>query len=188
MKTIKTSLDTAQLAKAMRELERYRDKELQEKIDKFLEKLCRKIAETAEQYYNGSDPQTGLAWFDGDKTGLDVNDSLNRNVNIVYHKVQDGLWMVDAMGRGVCFIEFGAGVYAKVQDMDHQRMAANINVAVYPGSWSDEHGQTWKEWIESGKDPRKYIYNLKPRPGMYRGIRKAERMIKNMAKKGIADD
>ncbi len=188
MKVIKSTLDSAQLKNAMRELQRYRDKELQEKIDNFLEKLCRKIAEVADRYYNGQDPKTGLPWFDGDKSKVTADDALNRNVNIVYHKVQDGLWMVDAMGRGVCFIEFGAGVYATVQDLDHEKMASNIGVYVWPGSWSDEHGKTWEKWIAGGNNPYKYIYNLKPRPGMYKGIKQAETMIREMARKGAAND
>lgn len=187
MKTIKSGLDVAQLDKAIKELKQYRDKELPEKIDKFLEKLCRTIAETANDWYN-RDPNSGQVWYDGEKRNLPVDSQYNRNVNIVYHKVQDGLWMVDAMGRGVCFIEFGAGVYASVQDLDHERMAANVGVYVWPGSWSDEHGETWKEWIESGKDPYKYIYNLKPRPGLYKGIQKAETEIRRMIRRGEKDD
>lgn len=74
----------------------------------------------------------------------------------------EGMFVVHASGRAVCFLEFGAGTRT---DTSHE-FANMMPFEVRPGSWSEQNAQQFSTkgfWIFGG---RKYEY-VTPRKGMY---------------------
>lgn len=141
MKTIVMGLDPASIDSAIKELEEFA-RDLPSKNEEFLRRLARKgndVAATLFQYGN-QNPIPG-------------------NVKMTYYAVDDHTWVIEASGTQVCFLEFGTGVYA---DSGH-KYASQMPFEVRPGSWSDEHGKTYQDWLNN-KDPNKgeYRYNGYP--------------------------
>ena len=79
----------------------------------------------------------------------------------------------------ISFLEFGTGLYA---DASHKYVSM-VDYNVYPGSWSENHANTWYEWINAGNDPKKYPYNKQPRRGVYLGMEAARNYVKSMAQR-----
>ena len=168
-------LDEKDITRHIKMLEKYRDVTLPKKIEKFMSRLATECQTTADNTYNKyvKSKLTGLPWFDTWRVYVEVR------------RETDDVWVVEANGREVCFIEFGTGVYAHAQDLEHHNMAENVNVLVYPGSWSETHGRTYQEWIASGREPEKYPFNLEPRPGMYNGIQRVKELVAKAIKDGV---
>lgn len=136
MRTIKVSLSTNGIQAFIRELEDLKD-EIEEKEARFIQELAKVVADSLNESYNGKIPVTTEPFVDGDKRGYIV-------------KVEH-----EALG----FIEFGTGVYAGYGSVH----ADDMPFKVYPGSWSEDHAQTYQKWIEDGKDPYAYPHNIYPR-------------------------
>lgn len=123
--------------KALREVEK-----MQQKLVERNEELVKRLAEIGQQA---------------------AEDAYGPSVHVYPEKTGDNTWTIYAEGRGVCFIEFGTGVYAKAEDVYE-----DIPFSVAPGSWSEgpDGAHTWSQWMEAGKDPYSYPYNHVPHPGM----------------------
>lgn len=107
-----------------------------------MEELCKDAKETANAVY-GSDVYVSFALSSGFPPKA----------------------VVFADGEEVCFIEFGAGVYAAPEN-GFAPEASKIGVTVYPGSWSETHERTFQNWEAKGR-PGEYAYNKVPRAGLY---------------------
>lgn len=99
------------------------------------------------------------------------------NIATSVEPIENGHAMV-AQHPAIVFMEFGTGVRTE-SDAPY---ADKVSVNVYPGSWSEEHANTWEEWIESGKDPELYPYNHSPKRGMYWAAQRMKREVKDIAK------
>lgn len=135
MKTITAGLDLASVNAALEELTRY--------IDSFTAR-CEEFAGRLAKY------------------GADVAGLLFGNGTVMtVEKVSDGVYTITANGERVCFIEFGAGVFS---DSSHP-YASEVPIKVYPGSWSEDHAQTYQQWVANGRKGW-YRYNRYPRYAM----------------------
>lgn len=135
MKTITASLDLASIDAALEEVNNY--------INSFTAK-CEEFAKRLAEY--GSDV-AGLLFGKG--TVMTVE------------KVSDGVYTITATGKRVCFLEFGAGVFS---DSSHP-YASEVPIKVYPGSWSEDHENTYQEWVDNGMQGW-YRYNQLPHYAM----------------------
>ena len=96
---------------------------------------------------------------------------------------KDGHSMI-AQSPAIVFLEFGTGARTE-SDAPY---ADKVSVNVYPGSWSEEHENTWAQWIEGGGDPEKYRYNRYPKRGMYLAAQRMKREVKDIAKAVFSDE
>lgn len=132
------NLSYKSLSELLKEVNKYKAN-FDRKVDEFLAELAARAAERAEYE------------FDGQVTGS-------------YEKVDENRYRVLANGEEIGFLEFGTGVYA---DGSHPYASA-VPFRVAPGSWSNEHEQTWERWLAKGNDPAEYPYNMLPLRGMLR--------------------
>lgn len=136
MRRFKVSLSTNGLQAFIRELEEMKV-EVEEKEAMFMTELAKIVADSLTESYSGKPVDVTTEQFvDGDKRG----------------------YIVRASGEALGFIEFGTGVYAGYGSVH----ADDVPFKVYPGSWSEEHSQTYQKWVESGKDPYAYPLNRYP--------------------------
>lgn len=105
-------------------------------------------------------------------------------VQVEAEKIEDGYAIV-ASGERVCFLEFGAGMYA----MAHMNALAdpkNLGFKVEPGSWSMTEGaRTWADWEDR---PSEYPYNQPARPGMYEAYKAIKQHFAEWATEAIKND
>ena len=170
MKTIKMTLDPDSIQRAIAELEKYRNNELQRKIEKTMLDIIQRLEDTARAEYATS------------------------QVNLRHERIGKTSWVVIAETPGepwVMFLEFGTG---QLVNEGHD-YAKKVEIDVWPGSWSDKPelgGKgTYQMWHQSGGSayavgvpPAKsgpYRYNHKSRPGMLRGVEAARKYIRSMA-------
>jgi len=143
---------------AVKKIQKYREKTLIDKINKTMGDICARFTEVASEAFGSS-------------------------VAFSQTKVGDFAYEITAFspdGRVlVTFLEFGTGYYA---DPTHE-YADDVDFNVYPGSWSEEHANTWFKWLQAGKDPAKYPYNHEPRRGMLKGMEAARKYVESMAKR-----
>ena len=130
------------------------------KHDKQREKILRKAAEeavkTAYYTYRGA-------------------------VNVEARKIENG-WAIIASGERVCFIEFGAGMYA-LAHMNALADERKLGFRVEPGSWSMTEGM--RTWADYEDHPQDYPYNQPARPGMYEAYKAIQRNIAAWAKESL---
>lgn len=124
------SLDYDDLSRALREINAYK-KSFNAKVDEFLRRLCEYGADIAQEQFN---------------TDRGKNPIPNGLVMVGYEKVEDNVYRLIANGEQVCFLEFGTGVYAG----NGHPYAKTAPVKVYPGSYSEDHGGTYADWINKG--------------------------------------
>lgn len=131
------SLDTNSINKAIRQVESYK-KSLSTKIDK----LCKRLAEIGAEA---------------------ARETFGPSVEVKVEKANKGYQIV-ASGRGVCFIEFGAGARASIEGEVYE----DIPFKVEPGSWSESElgAHTYSEWVKTHGSDADYPYNRTPKPGM----------------------
>ena len=151
MKTITASLDLASIDAALEEVNNYINS-FTAKYEEFLERLAKYGSEVA-----------GLLF--GNDTAMS------------YEKVSDGVYTITATGERVCFIEFGAGVFS---DSSHP-YASEVPIKVYPGSWSEDHAQTYQEWVKKGRKGW-YRYNRYPRYAMLTAYNKMVDYVPELAR------
>ena len=132
------SLNSKSLTAALKMIQEYK-KDFETKLNRFVERLATEAAAMAQDEF-GSDVTVTAVQVDGTH------------------------WSVVANGEQVCFLEFGTGVYA---DSSHD-FAQRVPFNVYPGSWSEEHENTYQRWLAKGNDPGEYPYNTLPIRGMLR--------------------
>lgn len=131
-------------------------------IDLSYESLTRALQEI--EAYQKSFNERVSVFLDGlAKFGATVaQDEFGPDVNLTVEKMDDSHYAIVANGDQVCFLEFGTGVYA---DSSHQ-YASRVPIKVYPGSWSEDHENTYQRWLARGNDPGDYPYNTLPIRGM----------------------
>lgn len=136
MRTLTATLSYKSLDGLLKELRQYQT-DFFVKVNDFMEKLAAYGAEMADECFGGA-------------------------VEVTTVQVDQNTWAVVANGAEVGFLEFGAGVYS---DSSHE-LARSAPFKVYPGSWSEEHGKRWEQWLEAGKDPYEFPYNIVPLYGL----------------------
>lgn len=145
------------LMQCYRKLEDYRKKELPTKVEKTMGDIGERFTSVASDAFGAG------VMFYSKKVG-----------NFAYEISATSL--TDQL---ITFLEFGTGLYA---DASHKYVSM-VDYNVYPGSWSENHANTWYEWINAGNDPKKYPYNKQPRRGVYLGMEAARRYLKSMAQR-----
>lgn len=140
MANIRVSVDTKELEEALA------DSTLA--IQAFLEDLMERVAKRLAEEVAKPIAESEYGYDEG--------------INVYVEKRGDD-YAIMAEGDEVCFIEFGAGVYADPSHLFSDKTPFEVR----SGSWSEKHAQTWQRWIEGGNDPEKYPYNVEPRKGMY---------------------
>ena len=85
---------------------------------------------------------------------------------------------VSAKGLGLFFIEFGTGVYATSGE--------GWKYGYYPGSWSEEHAQTFQKYMLSGgveyaDENGDYIFNYEAADAFVRAIGHLDEIVKEAA-------
>lgn len=159
MKTVTIYLDDTSITDAMKTLDNYvngsGEGTLTGIIDKKMQKVIDAAVAAARKHYR------------------------SRSTVVNGYKVNDNLYVIEAVGRQVTFLEFGAGLYA---NHGYAAEAEDLGFTVYSGSWSEWHKRTWQNWIASGGKPSKYPLNFKPRRGMYWAVRAARSALRRMTK------
>lgn len=127
-------LDPSSIIRARRETERWLQ-EFDKKVERFLAEIAKLGAETAQAAYgNGA--------------------------TVTVEPTGDG-YLIRADGRGVVFLEFGAGDAVAVDN----KYAGEMPFGVYPGSWSEQHKRQYSEtgkWTFGGVE----YTEIQPRNGM----------------------
>lgn len=157
MKYLINGLDPTAIAFAIRKINE--TAEMKGRIDRILRKVAEEAVKVAYQTYKGS-------------------------VQVEAVKQGDG-YSIIASGERVCFIEFGAGIYAQAH-MNALADPAKLGFVVEPGSWSMTEGQrTWADWEDK---PNQYPYNQPARPGMYEAYKAIKRNAEQWAKEALKND
>ena len=102
------------------------------------------------------------------------------HITVTGYRLNKTTWVIEAAGRSIGFIEFGTGFYADASHPFVTGEDSNVPFKVYPGSWSEENGNTYKEWMDRGADMRKYPWNSHPTRGLYRGYEAARKALLRM--------
>lgn len=129
-------LSPRSIDRAIRECERL-EKEFGRKVDIFLERLA--------------------------NLGYSTLDSLGYNgdsVKVTVEKIENG-YAINAAGKGIVFLEFGAGDTVA----SGNRYAGQMPFEVRPGSYSETHARQYadyKRWIFGGV----VYHEIRPREGM----------------------
>lgn len=146
-----SAFDANSIMNAYKELAAWR-RQFNYRCKRFVQLIAKEGAEVAQQVYG-----EGQTWTEDD-------------VKITSFTVQveavptDSGYAIVANGEQVCFLEFGAGVYA-----GGNPLGKNMPFDVRAGSWSEsaEGKHTWSKWLASGKAMQDYPYNQPHSPGMY---------------------
>jgi len=141
---------------AIREL-RDEKKQIEKLRDEFLLKLGVRIETYLNGIYNGGD----IRWF-------------NQDYLIDVEPMPNGL-RVTAKGESVAFIEFGAGIHAGngKYELDHPEF--------YPGSYSQDHANTYWIWEHSNTPNVEYRWNQEALHGFDGVIDNMHRWVKETA-------
>lgn len=151
-KKITVSLSAQSIDNAIKELKAYKS-ELEKKLDE----LCKRLAD-----------------YGVDIIANDYGYTDTGEIAVGWYKVDKG-YVVTAEGRGVYFVEFGAG------DLAGTGMMKNPPVATTPGSYSEQHAQEYTQygyWYWNG-----HVFNeIAPRSGVYYASEFMRRDLINIAK------
>lgn len=80
---------------------------------------------------------------------------------------------VSANGDQLLFIEFGTGFPADE--------SMGLSFGFGAGSWSDEHADTFNQWLASGANPDDYPYNMQGRDAFWKVEQDLRAIIKQTA-------
>lgn len=80
---------------------------------------------------------------------------------------------VSANGDQLLFIEFGTGFPADE--------SMGLSFGFGAGSWSDEHADTFNQWLASGANPDDYPYNMQGTDAFWKVEQKLRSIIKQTA-------
>lgn len=160
------NLSYKSLTQLLKDIEAYQN-QLKTKCDEFAKRLAEYGSSVAGQAFNMG--------------GLGI---IPPDVTMSVERMDDGKYSIVANGTTVCFLEFGTGLYA---GNPSDKYAAQMPFRVEPGSWSKEHGGTWQDWLDQGKDPNAYPFNAYPVRGMLQAynamVDNAERIAREVFSK-----
>lgn len=149
--TIDLSVDG--INKAIKDIEKFQ-KEVENKLDL----LCKRLAELGVSV-----------------VADDYGYTRGGEITVDWEKVDDG-YLVTAAGKGVMFLEFGAG-----DEAGTGFQGADVPVDTSPGSWSSTHGKQYSEngyWVWNGHVFR----SIAPRSGMYFATERIKQEAESIAK------
>lgn len=152
-KEITVDLSAIGIKKAIAEITKFK-KDFEKRVDL----LCKKLAELGVSV-----------------VADDYGYTRGGEIQVYWEKVDDG-YVVVADGKGVMFLEFGAGDLAGTG-----MMLENVPVDTTPGSWSASHA---KQYSENGK----WVWNdivfteVAPRSGMYFASEAMKNQFESIAK------
>lgn len=150
---------------AIKELEEEK-KQIEKLRSKFVKAVARIMAERIEKRY-------------GEVRNVNIEYDEEGNSNIsVWGGGAYGKGKVQAQGQGLFFVEFGTGTMAGGHD--------GYRYGFYPGSWSEEHANTFQQWILSdgakfSKADGSYKYDNEPADAFARAIGSLDEIIKEAA-------
>ena len=161
MRVIKANLSSESLDNLISELKAYRDS-YDEKVWTFLRQLAEVCRDSLQTDYDQSVAMANAArdvsWLKrGDRAGWSVM-PIEVSVEPAFGEKASG-YVISANGSDVCFIEFGAGMFAGNPTNEY---ADRVPISIQPGSWSDAHAETWKHWVGAGRPKNEYPYNIFP--------------------------
>lgn len=158
MTRIELDMSVRSVDKALKQIAQYK-KDLADKCERFIEEL----AIVGQRVASGAFAKGATE---------DADDAY-----VFIQKTQDG-WVINAIGKDVVFIEFGAGA---LTDIMHP-MADALGVKVYPGSWSEEDKQLFTQkgyWYYNGK----LLDHITPRRGMLEAETAIRQEAENIARR-----
>ena len=135
--------------------------EIEKKRSLFVKAVARIMAERIEERY-----------------GEVLNVNVEKYGVSVWGGGHHGNGTVQAYGQGLFFIEFGTGTLAGGHD--------GYRYGFYPGSWSEEHANTFQQWIltdgaKFSKADGSYKYDNEPADAFARAIGSLDEIIKEAA-------
>lgn len=135
--------------------------EIEKKRSLFVKAVARIMAERIEKRY-----------------GEVLNVNVEKYGVFVWGDGYRGNGTVQAHGQGLFFIEFGTGTMAGGHD--------GYRYGFYPGSWSEEHANTFQQWIltdgaKFSKSDGSYKYDNEPADAFARAIGSLDEIIKEAA-------
>ena len=151
---------------AIKELEAEKD-EIEKKRKKFVKAVAKAMAKRIEERY-GSVRSSNITY-----------DEENGSTGIfVWGDATYGKGKVQAHGQGLFFVEFGTGTLAGGQD--------GYRYGFYPGSWSEEHANTFQQWVLSdgalfSRSDGSYKYDNEAADAFARAIGSLDEIIKEAA-------
>lgn len=140
------------ISKSIKRLKNYQQG-FPEKLDKFERRLCEEGAEIVRKVFGENHAEI--------------------------QKIDNGYALL-AVGKAVCFIEFGTGFYADTGGSYPMDLPTSINV--YPGSWSETHAMTYQQWVDADLPEDEYPYNRTPQHGMVQAFEKMRSKVYEIAK------
>lgn len=150
---ITIDLTVESIDKAIKEIESF-----QKEMEKKLDELCKRLAEIG----------VSVA---ADECGY----TRGGEVTVDWAKVDDG-YVITAAGKGVMFLEFGAG-----DEAGTGFIGEDVPVDTTPGSWSSTHGQQYSEkgyWVWNGH----VFTSVAPRSGMYFASERIKQEVESVAR------
>lgn len=147
MTQVTLHIDPTSIERGVKRLKEYRNRTLQDKIDRMAKGAVEAFIQRAKAEYGG---YAGAIEFSTHTSSTKDRKTWTITVSSPGLITRDG-----EMLPLVVFLEFGTGFYTD----PGAEYADDVPVDVYAGSWSKGHARTYQEWIELGKDPAKYPYN-----------------------------
>lgn len=150
---ITIDLSVEGINKAIKDIEKFQ-KEVENKLDL----LCKRLAELGVSV-----------------VADDYEYTRGGEITVDWEKVDDG-YLVTAAGKGVMFLEFGAG-----DEAGTGFQGADVPVDTSPGSWSSTHSKQYSEngyWVWNGHVFR----SIAPRSGMYFATERIKQEAESVAK------
>ena len=94
---------------------------------------------------------------------------------------ENGIAHIKAVDAEICFIEFGAGVYAAPEYEFAGEAANRLGIRIYPGSWSETHWRTFQGWVANGRQGE-YRYNVPQHAGLVAAYNAVLQSLEELAK------
>jgi len=137
--------------------------------EKKIATLLEKLGELGQQ----------TAWGKYHETQLNPSEEDRHSINVTYEFVDTNTIQILGNGKGICFLEFGAGA---ATDESHP-FADNVSFQVKRGSYSDSHNGMYAQtgydhWYFGGV---KYS-ETKQRAGMYEAYKAITQQVYDIAK------
>ena len=171
---VKMMLDRESIGRAIDKLEKYAHGKGQGSLDAIIEKKIQVAVNAAVRRathaFNTYVPPKALGIKDT-YSAIDAG-----QVTVTGYRLNSTTWIIEASGRTVGFMEFGTGHWTTEEDI----IKNDVPYDVWPGSWSEQHKNTYKEWMDSGVDPNKYPWNSKPTRAMEKALDSARKALKRM--------
>lgn len=150
---ITIDLTVESINKAIKEIEKF-----QKEVETRLDLLCKRLAELGVSV-----------------VADDYGYTRGGEITVDWEKVEDG-YLVTAAGKGVMFLEFGAG-----DEAGTGFMGEDVPVDTAPGSWSSTHGKQYSEkgyWVWNGH----VFTSVAPRSGMYFASERIKQEVESVAR------